>query len=127
MARRKPSSGSRRKAGRAYTAEEARAHFLARVRDIARYWASVPDDDITPYLLDGSSPTQHRCEGVAFSMLVLFDGMTADDFPGLDLVVRSWPEEVEDRKADGRNWYEPGQVINGDSLHEHFHERRKGR
>lgn len=91
---------------RAYTAEEARENIISHVRTMVKYWARLPDKSITD-----------RLDGLAFSILVMVDGET--DLPAMDLVLRSHPDDEEFCREEGENWYQNGQVINGDvCLHE---------
>jgi hypothetical protein len=96
---------------RAKTAEEARADFLAHVRQVARYWESPPDRTV-----------RERLEGLAFSILNIFDGTSG--LPAMDIVLRPHPDDEAFYKSEDENWFEDGQIINdGVMLHEVFYER----
>lgn len=90
---------------RAYTTEEARDLYLQHIANIATYWARQEDQ----------TPLQ-RCNGVAFSILALFDGDTM--LPGCDIKLSPHPEDQEFRRDEGSNWFEPGQTINDYPMHE---------
>lgn len=94
---------------RAYTAEEARTMFLKQVLNIARYWADLPD----------KQTARERCEGAAFSILVLLDGGSAM-FPAFDLRVHPHPDDAAYCIEHGENYYEPNMLINNCELHEEF-------
>lgn len=94
---------------RAFTKEETREHFLDHVRALVHYWGRLPDK--TPL---------ERCEGLAFSMLVTFDGGSAG-MPAIDLAIQPHEDDKQFHIDDGSNWYEPGLVFNDDvSLHGMF-------
>ena len=94
---------------RAYTEDEVREQFLAHIRHLARYWATIPDRQ-TPL---------ERCEGLAFSILNIFDGTT--DLPAFDIVLSPHPDDKAFHQSEGKNWYEPGMMINDCMLHELFY------
>jgi hypothetical protein len=94
---------------RAITAEEARDALLRHIANIAKYWADLPDR--TPL---------ERCNGLAFSILNIFDG-TTEVLPAIDLVLCPHDGDEAFNKSEGENWYEPGQVINDAMLHEMWH------
>lgn len=92
---------------RVYTVEESRNQVLTQIRDLSLYWSSLPD----------KTPAE-RCDGVAFSLLNLFDGGSMN-LPAMDIVLR--PNMVDKAFCinNGENWYEDGIVINEDcALHE---------
>jgi hypothetical protein len=91
-------------ASRAHTKEEARDMVLGHVRDMARYWSSVP----------GKTPRE-RCDGLAFSMLVMIDGHSSN-LPAMDLVLRPHEDDKPHHIANGENYFEPGMAINDDVL-----------
>jgi hypothetical protein len=100
---------------RAYTAEEVREQLLAHIRHLARYWATIPDRQ-TPL---------ERCEGLAFSILNIFDGTSS--LPAFDIVLSPHPDDKAFHQSEGENWYEPGMMINDCMLHELFYaEDEKG-
>ena len=92
---------------RAKTPEEVRGELLAHIKTISRYWAGLPNK--TP---------RERCDGVAFSILVLLDGMA--NFPAVDLALQPHQDDQAFYVEQGENWYEPGMVINDCQLHDEF-------
>ena len=96
---------------RAYTAEEVREQLLDHIRNLARFWATT----------ENRQTTLERCEGLAFSILNIFDGTT--EFPALDIVLAPHPDDTEFHQSEGENWYEPGMMINDCMLHELFYIR----
>ena len=94
---------------RAYTPEEVREMFLGQVKMLARYWSTAErETDL------------EKLEGLAFSLLNLFDGTSAA-LPAMDIVLRPHPEDKAFRESEGDNYFEDGQVINDCYLHELFH------
>lgn len=94
---------------RAYTPEEVREMFLGQVKMLARYWSTVErETDL------------EKLEGLAFSLLNLFDGTSAA-LPAMDIVLRPYPEDKAFHESEGDNYFEDGQVINDCYLHELFH------
>ncbi len=92
---------------RAYTAEEAREHFLEAARNAAHYWANLPDLKLTP---------QERCDGVVFSLLNIIDGTAGAFECSLDLTLSPHPDDQVYLEDSGENWYTDGMVINADVL-----------
>jgi hypothetical protein len=90
---------------RAKTAEEVREEFLGHIRHLAFYWSRTA----------GLSPRE-RCDGLAFSILNIFDGTSP--LPAIDLVLAPHPDDEQYHRANNEDWYEPGQVINDCYLHE---------
>lgn len=93
---------------RAKTVEEVREEFIAHIRSIAAYWAKAPNAD-----------TREMCDGVAFSILNVFDG-TSGSMPAFDIIVRPHPEGKQFSIDNGDNYYEDGMVINECQLHEMY-------
>lgn len=93
---------------RAKTAEEVRQEFLNHVHSLVIYWANLPDRTV-----------EEKCDGVAFSILNIFDGTTMG-LPAMDLVLAPHPDDKAFNQSEGNNWYEPGMVINDCMLHELF-------
>ena len=98
---------------RAYTEEEVRAKVIAHVSAVAEYWASLPNQ--TP---------RERCDGVAFSLLVMLDGGSMD-LPAMDVSLAPHPDDKPFHEACGENWFEPGMMFNDCQLHELFCEARR--
>ncbi len=92
----------------AYTVEEARENFLNNLKAICRYWSQV----------EGRTELE-KCEGVAFSILNIFDGTSAA-LPMMDIVLRPHPEDKDFNISNGEKYYEDGQVINDCYLHSLF-------
>jgi hypothetical protein len=90
---------------RAKTAKEVRKEFLQYIHGISEYWANLPN-----------KTNQERCEGLAFSILNIFDGTTMD-LPGMDISLSPHPDDKEYHEANGENWYEQGMIINNCELH----------
>lgn len=93
---------------RAYTPEEAREIFYRQVKALCEYWSTV----------EGKSDLE-RCEGVAFSIMNIFDGTTFN-LPAIDLVLAPHPDDKPFAKSQGENWFEEGLVINDCELHGEF-------
>lgn len=87
---------------RAYTVDEVRQNILSHVRAMVKYWATQPL---------GKNTTE-RLDGLAFSLLVMIDGCS--ELPAMDLVMRPHPDNERFKREEGENWYQNGQVINGD-------------
>lgn len=98
---------------RANTVEEVRNEFINHIKSIVKYWAT----------LEGKT-AQERCEGVAFSMLNIFDGTTMI-LPAMDILLAPHPDDMEFNISIGANWYEPGMKINDCMLHEIFYQNEK--
>jgi hypothetical protein len=96
---------------RAYTAIEARAMLLDAFHSYAAYWAVVPNK--TP---------QEMCDGLAFSLLNLFDGGTTF-LPAMRITLAPHPDDKEYNRRSGSNWFEPRTLINRDcALHELYYQ-----
>lgn len=94
------------------TSENVRDEFLASLRQIAHYWAKLPDIN----KMSGEPLTiLQRCEGAIFSALCLLDGVA--DGPPFDLVTLVYPED-EDGEPDDTL---PGtEIVISEMLHERF-------
>ncbi|HUS89235.1 MAG TPA: hypothetical protein VMW91_07705 [Desulfosporosinus sp.] len=90
---------------RAKTEIEVRNEFLDHIRSIAKYWAELPGKN-----------SQERCDGVAFSILNIFDGSTM--LPAMNISLLPHPEDKQYHIDEGKNWYEPKMIINDCMLHE---------
>ena len=94
---------------RAFTKEEMREKVLAHARHLAHYWANTDENSVLG-----------KCEGVAFSMLCMIDGVSG--LPAMDLSMQPHEDDKQYNIGLGENWVEPGMVINDDCyLHELFH------
>lgn len=88
--------------------EEAKKLFLSQVRNICAYWSS---DQICGDVKD-------RCEGVAFSIMNIFDG-ACGGFPcAVDLVLRPHPDDKKYNIENNEDYIVDGMVIN-DGCHLH--------
>lgn len=97
---------------KAKTKEEVREEFLRKIKAIANYWATVN--------LSGPGMTDtiaERCDGVAFSILNIFDG-TSVDLPAMDIALAPHEDDKEYYIEHEEDWYEPGMIIN-DDVHLH--------
>ena len=95
---------------KAYTKEEMRQMFLYVCEDTAKYWSEV----------EGKTPRE-MCDGVVFSMLNIFDGMSGGFPAAIDLVMQPHPDDKDYCISNDQNWVEAGQVINDDvMLHEQY-------
>ena len=100
---------------RAYTAEEARSQYLGHIRNMVRYWASLPEVD---KVTGERRSVKDRLDGLAFSILVMIDGES--NLPSLDLTLSPHHSDKDYFISEGENWFEFGQVINDCMLHEIF-------
>lgn len=98
---------------RAYTATEVREGLLEHLRGLARYWAELP----------GKS-AQERCDGLAFSILNVFDGTTLV-LPAMDISLAPHSSDRGENKRLGAKWFQPGMVINRCMLHELYYVREE--
>lgn len=69
------------------------------------------------------------CEGVAFSILGLLDGVSVG-IPGFALVPSPHPDDMQYHKDNGENWY-PSEEVTKDiredvMLHEEFYKEHNG-
>jgi hypothetical protein len=94
---------------RAKTVEEVREEFLDNIREVARYWAKLPD-----------RTAQERCDGLAFSILNIFDGTTMS-LPAMDISLAPHEDDKAFNQNEGENCFEPGMVINDCMLHEMYY------
>lgn len=97
----------------AYTKEEVRAMVLEMVRGYATYWANE----------DRVKTNQERCDGLAFSIMNIFDGTTAA-LPAFDIVARPHPDDKEYCSSQGDKYIPDGLTINDDCLlHELYYDK----
>lgn len=95
---------------RAYTRDEMREMFIAHLRAIANHWADETR----------AATAKEKCEGVAFSILVMLDGGSGS-MPSFDVTPRPHPDDKEFHRANGDNWWEPEEI--GVALHEQFYRK----
>lgn len=88
------------------TPEALRDEMLDVFRNVARFWADLPDVDKATGRVH---TVRDRCEGVVFSILSQLDG--CGDLPAFDLVAHVHPDD-EDQSMEG--------VVISDMLHERF-------
>ena len=86
--------------------DELRDELLRGIRDRVNYWAALPDFDAA---IGRTYTVWDRCDGVAFSILAMLDGIS--DLPAFDLTAHVHPED-EDQSMEG--------VTISDMLHEHY-------
>lgn len=98
---------------RAYTDEEVRAKFLRTLKEMALEWEKYPDKTV-----------RERLEGLAFSILCVFDGVHMC-LPAFDIVARPHEDDESFCKRNGENWIPNGLMINDCSLHELFSQMRE--
>jgi len=95
---------------RAYTVEEVREEMLDYLRNIANYWADLPN-----------KTAREKCDGLVFSFLTLLDGCAM--FPALDVTLAPHESDKEYNRSEGMNWYEPGMLVNNCMLHELYYKK----
>lgn len=89
------------------SSEELRDEMLSVFRNIAHYWASLPDYDPAT---GRSRSVADRCDGVVFSILSQLDGVGS--LPAFDLVAHVHPDD-DDQSLEG--------VTISYNLHEHYY------
>jgi len=86
--------------------------FLNHVRGLAEYWDGIEE-----------RTSREKLDGMAFSMLNIFDGTTMD-FPAMDIVLSPHEDDKQYHIDNDEDWFEPGMVINDDGmLHEMYYEK----
>lgn len=101
---------------RAVTQAEAREIFLDSIRANIQYWASNSRV--------ANSSHRERLEGLAHSILCIFDGVSGSMPCAIDLRLRPHPDDKQFCIDGGNNWIEDGMVINEDChLHEIIHRK----
>ena len=96
---------------RPYTAEEVRAQVQSHVQGLIRYWATV-----TPH---NGDTIENRLEGLAFSILAMLDGASAN-LPGFTVTPAPHPTDEAYHRERGENWYDPAMGDIAGGLHEGF-------
>ena len=95
---------------RAFTKEEVQEKFLEHVRGLVKYWEKTKGRN-----------SEEKLKGLAFSMLVLFDGASVG-FPAIDLAVKPHSDDKAYHIKKEENYFERGMVFNADvSLHDDFY------
>ena len=95
------------------TQEEVKQEFIDAVRSVVWFWS------------EQSSATSRKdlCEGVAFSIMSIIDGVSGSFPCSLDLVCRPHEDDKDFDISEGEKWIEDGMVINECMLHEEILER----
>lgn len=92
----------------AFTEEEVRELFVDRCRETAHYWAAE----------ERGGTVKDRCEGVAFSILAMIDGVA--DFPAIDMICAGDDEEtIQEKTARGKKHFAEGTWITDPSVELH--------
>jgi hypothetical protein len=91
----------------AYSKEEMRNIFLAGVEQNVHYWASLTD-----------KTDREKCEGVAFSIMVMLDGSAGCLPCAVDLSLSPNPDDKQFHIDEGEKYVEAGMLIN-DDVHLH--------
>lgn len=100
---------------RAHTKEEARELLLDQIREICDYWSKVE-----------SASIKDKCDGVAFSILNVFDGCSGGFGCALDISLSPHPDDKQYLIDEDENYFEYGMVINDDCmLHEFFYKKAR--
>lgn len=90
-----------------YSKEEMLNRFVDAVDEITQYWVNVDGTD------------KHKCEGVAFSIMNMIDGMCGGFPSAIDLTLSPHPDDKAFHTSQGEKYVEDGMVINdGVMLHE---------
>jgi hypothetical protein len=99
---------------RALTAEEMRAAMFEHMAAMLAYWRDV-ELHMKPA---EQSEIQYRMEGFLFSLLVMFDGGSAD-LPAMAITPMPHPEDEAYCRDQGENWWSE-EEINDTQMHEVF-------
>ena len=84
--------------------------FMHSIKNSINYWSKLDDRN-----------TKEKLEGLAFSILNIFDG-TSSDMPALDIVLRPHEDDKKFREEEGDDYFVDGMCINDESmLHEEFY------
>lgn len=95
------------------TQEEVKQEFIeAAVRSVVWYWFE-----------QSSATSKDLCEGVAFSIMSIIDGVSGSFPCSLDLVCRPHEDDKDFNISEVEKWIEDGMVINECMLHEEIIER----
>ena len=92
---------------KAKSAEQVRNELISQIKLLSSYWAN----------LEGKTDRE-RCDGVAFSILNIFDGTSS--LPAFDLLVSPHEDDKQFNIDEGEDYYEPKMMINDCILHELF-------
>ncbi len=85
------------------TKEESRQMFLSAVSDAYWYWSQLED-----------RTEKERLDGLAFSLMNIFDGTSGGFTCAIDLVLRPHPDDKDFFMVEGADYMEDGLVINDD-------------
>lgn len=98
---------------RAKTEEEIKEEFLTEVENISHYWTSLPN-----------KTNKERCEGVAFSIMVLLDGCSA--LPAINMHIAPHEDDKQYYIESNEDYYKDNMMFNNSMLHEQiFKNQRK--
>ena len=84
---------------RELTEDEVQENFLNAIRSLIQYWSSL-----RRYHRNGEDDIGWRVEGMAFSILSILDGESVD-LPGFIIAPDPHPDDKEDDRESGENWY----------------------
>jgi len=106
-----------------YTEDEVRQAFLEHVWQTIDYWDGAYDQKVAQYAC------REKLEGLAFSLLVMLDGCSAD-LPGFIVAPCPHPDDKAYLQGEGENWYPENHDTDiacdiGGGLHDIFHTVRK--
>jgi hypothetical protein len=102
---------------RVKTEDEVRVEFLQHLRDMIRYWATIPN----PSRVGGESEIEARIGGAIFSALVTLDGGSGA-ICGFKVIPNPHPDDEEYHRSTGENWY-PDDVDIAGGLHELLYDK----
>lgn len=104
---------------RAFTADECRTMMFEHMASSLVYWRDLPVDRLS--FRNGEQSELHaRMEGFLFSLLVMFDGGSAN-LPAFDISPAPHPgDEAYCRDTLRENWWSASIVINDTQMHKEF-------
>ena len=91
-----------------YTPEEARQKLYSHLHNLCDYWSK-----------QSGRTEKERMEGLCFSILVTFDGGTAD-LPAIDIRMSPHKDDKKYLISLGEKYFEPQMLINNCQMHEEF-------
>ena len=95
---------------RAKTKQEVADDFLNNIDRIVDYWSNVKNQT-----------NKEKCDGVAFSILVLIDG--GNSMPSIDLTIQPHKDDKKYHIENNENYYEPNMIFNEMELHSYYYKR----
>jgi len=102
---------------REFDPREMRDMLLDHLKDVAHYWANLPQAAVD-CRSRGISEAEYRAEGIVFSILAMLDGV-AVGMPAFNLTVSTHPSDPEYLRSQGENWWPDGKVV--EVAHEDWH------